>query len=96
MMLVSFAAPAPWPAGVIAWVLIGLGCGLIAGLSLRGNRLGLLGDLFFGLCGALPASVPIGFLFRNVEGFGGSLLVAFVGACVAIVMSRALFGTRTV
>ncbi len=94
MMLLLFAAPAPWPTGVIAWVGIGLVCGLIAGLSLRGNRLGVIGDLFFGLFGALIASVPIGFAFRNVEGFGGSLLVAFTGACVSIAFSRAMFGHR--
>ena len=95
MIFAVLTAPAPWPLGVIGWVTIGLLCGLYSGLTLRGNRLGLLGDLFFGLFGALMASVPIGFLFRNLEGFGGSLLVAFVGACISIVLSRALFGKRS-
>ena len=90
MLLVALIEP--FPTGLIAWISIGLLCGLISGLSLKGNRLGLVGDLIFGLLGSLIASVPIGFLFRSTEGFGGSLLVAFVGACVLIVLSRVLFG----
>ena len=91
-MMLLVALIKPFPTGVIAWISIGLICGLISGLSLKGNRLGVVGDLIFGLIGSLIASVPIGFLFRSMEGFGGSLVVAFAGACVMIVLSRVLFG----
>lgn len=88
-----FAAIEPFPMGLIAWVAIGLICALLSRLVMRGGRFGVFGDLVFGVMGALVASVPIGFLFRNTEGFAGSMLVAFVGSCVCIALGRVILSS---
>ena len=91
-MIVLAAGYHPYPYGVAAWVIIGLTLGLLARLTLRrGNRLGVAGDLVFGLMGALVGGAPVGFATREMEGVIGSGLTAFAGAVTAIALGRLVF-----
>lgn len=87
----------PWPYGVLAWVIIGLTIGLLAGLlyrGARGGRFGVIGDMVYGLIGAFVGGAPVGFATRVAEGVIGSGLTAFVGACLAVAVGRVVIGGR--
>src|SRR3954453_12700142 len=71
------------PGGLIAWMVVGLLAGFLAGQLVRGAGFGIIGDLVVGLIGAFVGGVLANlFGFSGVEGFWGSLLVAFIGAVV--------------
>lgn len=78
----------------LAWILIGLLAGWLAGLISRGGGFGCLGDILIGLIG----SVLGGWIFLKL-GIGGggfvySLAAATVGAVVLVVIVRLLTGGR--
>ena len=81
---------------ILAWIVLGLIVGFLASAVMRGGGYGLVGDVIIGIVGALLG----GFLFSVFGGSGVtgfnlySLLVAFVGACILIVLLRALSGSR--
>ncbi len=82
--------------GIIAWILLGLVAGFLAGQVMKGGGYGLIGDIVLGIVGAVVG----GFLASNllgldVNGFNiTSILIAFVGACLVIGISRAVSGNR--
>jgi uncharacterized membrane protein YeaQ/YmgE (transglycosylase-associated protein family) len=76
------------PGGVIAWLVVGLIAGFLAGKVMQGAGYGLIGDLVMGLIGALVGGFLFGLVFTGVEGFWGSIVVAFGGACLFIVLAR--------
>jgi uncharacterized membrane protein YeaQ/YmgE (transglycosylase-associated protein family) len=77
--------------GILTWILLGLVAGWLAGQVMKGGGYGLVGDIILGIVGAVVG----GFLASNLLGldFNGfnltSLLIAFVGACLVIAISRA-------
>jgi uncharacterized membrane protein YeaQ/YmgE (transglycosylase-associated protein family) len=78
----------------LAWIVIGLLAGWLAGLISRGGGFGCLGDILIGLIG----SVLGGWIFLKL-GIGGggfvfSLAAATVGAVVLVVIVRLLTGGR--
>jgi len=83
--------------GIIAWIVLGLIAGWLAGQVMKGGGYGLVGDIVLGIVGALVggflASTLLGL---DVNGFNVmSILIAFVGACLVIAVSRALTGSRS-
>ena len=81
------------PGGIIAWIVVGLVAGWLAGVVMKGGGFGVVGDIVVGLVGALVG----GFVFTLVTGggsagFWGSILVAFIGAVILIAIIRALPG----
>ncbi len=82
------------PGGLIAWILVGLISGWLAGLMMKGGGFGLLGDIVVGLIGSLVGGFLMSFFVQGVAGFWGSIFVAFLGACVFIAISRAIGGRR--
>jgi len=57
----------------------------------------MVGDIVVGLIGSLLGGFMVGLVTQGTtEGFFGSILVSFIGACVFIVFSRAIFGRSTV
>lgn len=78
------------PGGIVAWIVVGLIAGWLAGKVVSGSGYGLVLDLVLGLLGALVG----GFLYHQLVGgelwFWGSLLVAFLGACVLLAGYRVL------
>jgi len=85
------------PGGIIAWLVVGLVAGWLAGMVMKGGGYGLVGDIVVGLVGAFVG----GFVFTLITGggeagFWGSIAVAFVGAVILIAIVRALPGRSPV
>lgn len=83
------------PGGIIAWIIIGLIAGAVAGRVMRGRGYGCLGDIILGILGAFVGGFILSFFLNStkVAGFIGTLVVAFLGAIVLIVLFRAIRGT---
>ncbi len=75
---------------LLIWLIVGLVAGWLAGLVVGRGGFGLLGDIVVGIVGAFVG----GFLVRTlhirlpVGGIGGTILVAFVGAVVLLLLLR--------
>lgn len=85
------------PGGIIAWLVVGLIAGWLAGVVMKGGGYGVIGDIVVGLVGAFVG----GFVFSLITGggsagFWGSIAVAFVGAVILIAIVRALPGRSPV
>jgi uncharacterized membrane protein YeaQ/YmgE (transglycosylase-associated protein family) len=81
------------PGGIIAWIVVGLIAGFLAGQFVKGSGFGIIGDVIVGLVGAVIG----GFLFSLLlpgsgAGLIGSIVVAFIGAVVLLVILRAFSG----
>lgn len=85
------------PGGIIAWLVVGLIAGWLAGLVMKGGGYGVIGDIVIGIVGAFVG----GFVFSLITGggtagFWGSIAVAFIGAVILIAIVRALPGRSPV
>jgi len=85
------------PGGIIAWLVVGLVAGWLAGMVMKGGGYGIVGDIVIGIVGAFVG----GFVFSLITGggtagFWGSIAVAFVGAVILIAIVRALPGRSPV
>lgn len=81
------------PGGVVAWVVVGLVAGFLAGRVMKGEGYGLAGDLVVGLVGALVGGFLFEYFVQGDLGLFGSILVAFLGACVLIFLVRSVRGS---
>ena len=82
------------PGSIVAWLLVGLIAGWLAGLMMKGSGYGIIGDIVVGLIGSFLGGLILSFFVEGTAGFWGSILVAFVGACVLIVLVRAISGRQ--
>lgn len=82
------------PGGIVAWIFVGLIAGWLAGVVMRGGGYGIIGDIVVGLLGALVGGALFGLVVQGWMGFWGSILVAFLGACVMIAVVRLLLPGR--
>jgi uncharacterized membrane protein YeaQ/YmgE (transglycosylase-associated protein family) len=83
------------PGGIIAWIVIGLIAGWLAGVIMPGKGYGLIGDLILGLVGALVGGFIVGLFVPNETfGFWGSLIIALIGACILVAILHAVTGGR--
>ncbi|MCL6649986.1 MAG: GlsB/YeaQ/YmgE family stress response membrane protein [Chloroflexi bacterium] len=83
------------PGGILAWLLVGLIAGWLAGLVMRGGGFGIVGDIIVGIVGAVIGGFLFGLIFPGtVVGFWGSIVVAFLGAVILIAIVRALAPRR--
>jgi uncharacterized membrane protein YeaQ/YmgE (transglycosylase-associated protein family) len=78
------------PGGIIAWIVVGLLAGWLAGVIARSEGFGCFGNLVIGLIGAAIG----GFIFslfdvHGAAGFWGSVAIATVGALILLVLARA-------
>jgi uncharacterized membrane protein YeaQ/YmgE (transglycosylase-associated protein family) len=83
------------PGGIIAWLVVGLLAGWLAGKVMSGAGYGLAGDIIVGLIGAVIGGFVFGLFVTGDEGFWGSIVVAFLGACVLIFIARSVALRRT-
>lgn len=90
-----FAEISLHPGGVIAWLVVGLIAGFLAGKVMSGAGYGLVGDIVVGLIGAVLGGFLFGLLVAGDAGFWGSIVVAFLGACILIVIVRFVALKRT-
>jgi uncharacterized membrane protein YeaQ/YmgE (transglycosylase-associated protein family) len=82
---------------IIAWIVLGLIAGWLAGTLMRGGGYGLIGDIVLGVLGAIVGGWLTGVLLGRdlMTGFNvESLIVAVLGAVVLIGISRLLTGGR--
>jgi len=80
---------------IVAWIVLGLVAGWLAGMLMRGGGYGLIGDIVLGILGALVGGWLTGLLLHQdvMIGFNwASLLIAVLGAVVLIAISRLLSG----
>jgi uncharacterized membrane protein YeaQ/YmgE (transglycosylase-associated protein family) len=78
--------------GIISWLVLGLVAGLIAGYLMKGGGYGLIGDIILGILGAVVGGFLSSMLLGlDVSGFNiTSIVIAVVGACILIGISRAI------
>ena len=79
---------------LIAWLIVGLIAGWVAGTVTRGRGFGCLVDVILGLVGAVIG----GWIFTKLGiptwGFWGSLAAAIVGAVLLVSIARLFAGSR--
>ena len=79
---------------LIAWLVVGLIAGWIAGTVTRGRGFGCIVDVILGLVGAVIG----GWIFTKLGiptwGFWGSLAAAIVGAVVLVAIARLFAGSH--
>ena len=80
---------------IVAWIVLGLVAGWLAGMLMRGGGYGLVGDIIVGLVGAFIGGILVNLLVPDASfGFWGSIVVAIIGACILIAILHAFTGTR--
>jgi uncharacterized membrane protein YeaQ/YmgE (transglycosylase-associated protein family) len=84
--------------GILSWIVVGLVAGWLAGLVVKGGGYGCVGDIIVGVIGALLGGFLASYLFgmgNPISGFNlQSILVAFVGAVIFVVILRLISGRR--
>ena len=86
---------------IIAWIIIGGIAGWLAGLAIRGSGMGVGMDIVVGIIGGIIGGFILGILGIG-GGFTGfnfiSLITAFIGAVILLLLVRLFSGrtTRTV
>ena len=68
--------------------------GLAGRFMMKGSGYGMLGDIMVGLIGSLLGGNVLSFFVEEAAGFWGSIIVAFIGACVLIFLVRTISGRR--
>lgn len=85
--------------GIIAWIIVGGIAGWLASLVVRGTGLGIVGDIIVGIVGGLIGGFLLSLLLPgqfSVTGLNlGSIIVAFIGAVVLLLLVRLFTGRRT-
>jgi uncharacterized membrane protein YeaQ/YmgE (transglycosylase-associated protein family) len=86
--------------GIIAWIVVGLIAGWLAGLVMKGGGYGVVGDIIVGIVGGLIGGFLASVLFGAPNAVNGidltSIVTAFVGAVILIAILRALPGRSPV
>ena len=79
-------------------IIVGAIAAAITGRAMRGAGFGLLGDLLFGVIGAVVANFVVSYfnLFNSGKyGLPGELVVAVIGAILLVVVSHLFSGRRS-
>jgi len=88
-------------ANLVMWIIVGGVAGWLASVVVRGGGLGLLGDIAVGIIGAFLGGLVLSHVLPGVYAFTGgftgfslgSLIVAFIGAVILLLVVR-LFTAR--
>ena len=77
--------------GILAWIVVGLIAGWLAGQVMKGGGYGMLADIILGLLGGVLG----GWIFEKLGvstggGMVGSIIVAFIGAVILVGITRLL------
>ncbi len=83
---------------ILAWIVVGGIAGWLASLVVRGGGMGVMMDIIVGIVGAIIGGALLTFLLPGAFAFSGfnlgSLIVAFIGAVVLLLIVRAVMGPR--
>ena len=78
--------------GLLAWLVVGLIAGWLAGQVMKGSGFGLLGDIVIGVIGALVGGWLASTFLNIPDPINGinvtTIVVAFVGAVVVLLVAR--------
>ncbi len=84
--------------GILAWIVVGLIAGWLAGIVMRGGGYGLIGDIVVGVIGGVIGGFIAFYFFHVGDPMSGinlqSILVAFAGAVLFILLLHILGGSR--
>jgi uncharacterized membrane protein YeaQ/YmgE (transglycosylase-associated protein family) len=82
--------------GILSWIIVGLIAGFLAGQVMRGGGYGVIGDIIVGIIGGLLGGWIAFYFFHIGDMMTGinlvSILVAFVGAILLILVLRMIGG----
>ena len=84
---------------IVAWLVVGLIAGWLAGQVMKGGGYGLVGDIVVGVVGAIVGGFLAGAIFGGdyLSGINiPTLIVAFLGAVILIAIVRMLPGRSPV
>jgi len=84
---------------IIAWIVVGLIAGWLAGMVMKGGGYGVIGDIIVGIIGGLLGGFLASVLFHadTVNGIDiPSIVTAFIGSVILIAVLRALPGRSPV
>ena len=75
--------------GFLAWIVVGLIAGWLAGQVMKGGGYGIIMDIVLGILGGFLG----GFIFDHLglwqgRGWIGSIIVAFIGAVILVWITR--------
>jgi uncharacterized membrane protein YeaQ/YmgE (transglycosylase-associated protein family) len=77
------------PGGLIAWLIVGLVAGWLAGQFMKGSGYGMVGDIIVGIVGAFIGGFLASLLgLSGSVGLIGSIVVALIGAIILIALLR--------
>ncbi len=81
---------------LLAWIVVGLIAGWLAGLVMKGSGYGALGDILLGILGAVMGGFIASALFGVSDPVSilnvTTVVVAFLGAVILVAIVRALPG----
>jgi len=77
--------------GFVAWIVVGLVAGWLAGQLMKGGGYGVVVDIILGLLGGVVGGWLFGLLgLSSGGGMIGSIIVAFIGAVILVGITRVL------
>lgn len=77
--------------GFVAWIVVGLVAGWLAGQLMKGGGYGVVVDIILGLLGGVVGGWLFGLLgLSSSGGMIGSIIVAFIGAVILVGITRVL------
>jgi uncharacterized membrane protein YeaQ/YmgE (transglycosylase-associated protein family) len=77
--------------GILAWIVVGLIAGWLAGQVMKGGGYGVLVDIILGILGGVLGGWIFGALgIWHGGGMIGSIIVAFIGAVILVAITRVL------
>jgi uncharacterized membrane protein YeaQ/YmgE (transglycosylase-associated protein family) len=75
--------------GIIAWIVVGLIAGWLAGVVMKGGGYGIIVDIVLGILGGLLGGWIFGMMgIWPGGGMIGSIIVAFIGAVILVGITR--------
>jgi uncharacterized membrane protein YeaQ/YmgE (transglycosylase-associated protein family) len=84
--------------GILAWLVVGLIAGWLAGQVMRGGGFGLVGDIIVGIIGAVVGGFLAATFLNMPDAVNGinvaSVVVAFAGALILLFVLRLVGGGR--
>ena len=78
------------PGVFLTWLLVGLIAGFLANVATRGHSYELISNVIAGIIGACIGGFLAGLLGFGYFSFVGSVVLAFLGACVLIAILHAI------
>ncbi len=83
---------------LLAWIVVGLIAGWLAGVIVKGGGYGIVGDIILGIVGAIVGGFLASFLLGIPSPLTGinisTIIVAIIGAIIVVAIFRALGRAR--